>query len=74
MCFRVRIYHIIVQKRLLLKYFSDICISMGRKRDVILCLFDLNILHAIGINGSAVEWFRSYFKDRTTTIKLNRFV
>ena len=68
------------------KIFSDICISMGRKRDMILCLLDLSSsfdtlkhtillqqLHDIGINGNVLEWFRSYLKDRTTSIKVNRY-
>ena len=49
------------------KVFSDICIPVGRKRDVILCLLDLSSafdtlkhtnllqrLHDIGINGNAL--------------------
>ena len=64
--------------------FRDICIYMGRRRDVILCLLELSSafdtlkhtillqrLHCIGIDGSALEWMRSYLKDRTTLIKVN---
>ena len=60
---------------------------MVRKREVILCLLDLSSdfdilkhtillqqLHDIGIKGSALEWFRSYMKDRTTSIKVNNYV
>ena len=34
----------------------------------------LQRLHDIGINGNALEWFRSYLKDRTTPIKVDRYV
>ena len=70
-----------------IKIFSDICISMGCKQEVILCLLDLSSafdtlkhtilpqrLHDIGIKGSVLEWFRSYMKDRTTSIKVNNYV
>ena len=85
-CFRHGIDHIIVEKRIL-KIFRDICISMGRNREVILCLlvlssyFDtlkhtvlLQRLRVIGNNGSELEWFRSYLKDCTTSIKVNNYV
>ena len=54
------------------------------KWEVILCLLGLSSafdtlkhtnllqrLHDIGIKGSALEWFCSYLKDRTTSIKVN---
>ena len=60
---------------------------MVRKREVILCLLGLNSafdtlkhtillqrLHDIGIKGSALKWFRSFLKDRTTSIKVNNYV
>ena len=61
---------------------------MGRKREVILRLLDLssafdtlkhNILlqrlNDIGIKDrSVLEWFRSYLKDRTTSIKVNNYI
>ena len=31
-------------------------------------------LHDIGVKGSALEWFHSYMKDRTTSIKVNNYV
>ena len=34
----------------------------------------LQRLHDIGIKGSALEWFRSYMKDCTTSIKVNNYV
>ena len=34
----------------------------------------LQRLYNIGIKGSALEWFRSYLKDRTTSVQVNNYV
>ena len=31
-------------------------------------------MHDIGINGSALQWFRYYLKDCITSIKVDRYV
>ncbi len=69
------------------KIFSDICLSLGVRRQVILCLLDLSsafdtLKHSIliqrlsdvGIRGTALEWFRSYLTDRSASIKVNNHV
>ena len=66
------------------KIFSDICLSLSRSRDVRLCLLDLRSafdtlqhdiliqrLADIGVRDKALEWFRSYFVDRTTSVKVS---
>ena len=66
------------------KIFSDICLSLSRSRDVVLCLLDLRSafdtlqldiliqrLADIGVRDKALEWFRSYLVDRTTSVKVN---
>ena len=66
------------------KIFSDICLSLSRSRDVVLCLLDLRsafdtlqhdiliqLLADIGVRGKALEWFWSYLVDRTTSVKVN---
>ena len=66
------------------KIFSDICLSLSQRRDVVLCLLDLSsafdTLHhgiliqrlaEIGIRDKALEWFRSYLEGRTTSVKVN---
>ena len=66
------------------KIFSDICLSLSRSRDVVLCLLDLSSafdtlqhdiliqrLADIGVRDKALEWFRSYLVDRTTSVKVN---
>ena len=66
------------------KIFSDICLSLSRSRDVVLCLLDLRSafdtlqheiliqrLADIGVRDKALVWFRSYLVDRTTSVKVN---
>ena len=66
------------------KIFSDICLSLSRSRDVVLCLLDLRSafdtlqheiltqrLADIGVRDKALEWFRLYLVDRTTSVKVN---
>ena len=66
------------------KIFSDICLSLSQRRDVVLCLLDLSsafdTLHhgiliqrlaEIGIRDKALEWLRSYLEGRTTSVKVN---
>ena len=66
------------------KIFSDICLSLSRSRDVVLCILDLRSafdtlqheiliqrLTDIGVRDKALEWFRSYFVDRTSSVKVN---
>ena len=66
------------------KIFSDICLSLSRSRDVVLCLLDLRSafdtsqhdiliqrLVDIGVRDKALEWFQSCIVDRTTSVKVN---
>ena len=67
------------------KIFSDTCLSLSQRRDVVLwCLLDLSsafdTLHhgiliqrlaEIGIRDNALECYRSYLEGRTTSVKVN---
>ena len=67
------------------RIFSDICLSLSRSRDVVLCLLDLRSafdtllqddiliqrLADIGVRDKALDWFRSYLVIRTTSVKVN---
>ena len=77
-----RPYHI--TETATVKIFSDICLSLSQSRDVVLCLLDLRSafdtlqhkiliqrLADICVRDKALEWFRSYLVDRTTSVKVN---
>ena len=61
-----------------------VCLSLSRSRYVVLCLLDLRSasdtlqhdiliqrLADIGVRDKALEWFRSYLMDRTTSVKVS---
>ena len=67
-----------------MKISDDLCLSLSRSRDVVLCLLDLRSafdtlqhdiliqrLANIGVRDKALEWLRSYLVDRTTSVKVN---
>ena len=69
----------------LVKVFNDCLVLMDKKRIILLILLDLSaafdtIDHNVmllrleelfGINGSALEWLRSYFKNRFQKVVIN---